>query len=95
MPQHTLYLPVMMATPPSDADYLGTPDYFLEAEQQWEAQAIPFNKLTDLSRRSSSVVDQEDVEAASCEQIEQALRPLAPHYARKALPKVSTHAITM
>lgn len=85
----------MMSTPPSPVDVLGATDYLLEAEQQWESQNIPSSKLTELSRRSSVVVDQEIVEGASHEQIERALRPLSSLTPKKAQPKVSAHAVTM
>ena len=84
-----------MSTPPSPTDPLGGSDYLLEAEQQWEAQGISPEKLTEFSRRSSPVVDQEVVENAPYEQVERALRPLVRGYSRRALPKVSAHAVAM
>lgn len=79
----------------SVGEYLGATDYLLEAEQQWESQDIPHHKLTGFSRHSSPTVEQEVVETATCEQVEQALRRLSAQPLRKVLPKVSAHAITM
>lgn len=79
----------------SVGEYLGATDYLLEAEQQWDSQGIASCKLTGFSRQSFPIVEQEVVEAATCEQVEYALRRLSAQPMRKALPKVSAHAITM
>ncbi|GJE88748.1 hypothetical protein PsYK624_048310 [Phanerochaete sordida] len=92
LPDHTLYLPVMMA---SVGEYLGATDYLLEAEQQWISQDIPSSKLTTFSRPSFPIVEQDVAEDATCGQVEHALRRLSAQPIRKALPKVSAHAITI
>lgn len=92
MPDHTLYLPVMMA---SVGEYLGATDYLLEAEQQWDAQGIPYYKLTNFSRPSCPIVEQEVIDNATCEDVRHALRRLSAQPVRKTLPKVSAHAITI
>ncbi|THH00222.1 hypothetical protein EW026_g2258 [Hermanssonia centrifuga] len=93
---HTLYLPVMMSSPPSLVDFLGITDYFLEAEQQWQALAVPTHKLTVFSMRSSPVVEQEALEKAKPSQLQHALRPMfSTSSLKKTMPKVSAHAITL
>ncbi|KIP08202.1 hypothetical protein PHLGIDRAFT_35066 [Phlebiopsis gigantea 11061_1 CR5-6] len=95
IPDHTLYLPVMMTAPLSPVDVLRTTDYLLEAEQQWEAQGTPSCKLTNFSTRSSPVVDEEILARASPGQVEQTLRALWPPTAKKIAPKVPAHAVTI
>lgn len=86
----------MMSSPPSLVDFLGITDYFLEAEQQWQALAVPTHKLTVFSMRSSPVVEQEALEKAKPSQLQHALRPMfSTSSLKKTMPKVSAHAITL
>lgn len=91
LPEHTVYLPVLMTSSLSaDTDCL------LEAEQQWEAQAIPSAQLTSFSTHASPVVEQETLEQATPQQVAHAFRPLLPASAKNAvIPKVSPNALTM
>ncbi|KAI0342759.1 hypothetical protein BDW22DRAFT_1357263 [Trametopsis cervina] len=93
--EHTLYLPLMMSSPPSLVDVLGATDYLLEAEQQWETQLVPSAQLTSFSQHTSPVVEQEALEKATAQQVAQALRPLFPASAKTLVPKVSANAFTI
>lgn len=84
-----------MSSPLSLVDVLGPTDYLLEAEQQWEAQAIPSNKLTSFSEHGSPVIEQEALEDATSQQVAYAVRPLFPPAAKHVILKVSAHTLTM
>jgi hypothetical protein len=92
---HTLYLPIIMSNHSSSVDPLDSTDYLLEAEQQWEAQAVPLSLLTSFSQYSSPVVEQELLEKATPQQVSQAFRPLFSPSAKTVMPKVSANTLTM
>ncbi|KAI0690001.1 hypothetical protein BC835DRAFT_1529011 [Cytidiella melzeri] len=93
--EHTIYLPVMMSSSLSMVDVLGSTDYLLEAEQQWEAQAVPSARLTTFSNHASPVVEQDALERATPQQVTQAFRPLLPASGKNTMPKVSANALTI
>ncbi|KAI0091177.1 hypothetical protein BDY19DRAFT_991750 [Irpex rosettiformis] len=95
LPEHTVYLPIIMTHTPSLVDTLEPTDYLLEAEQQWEAQGITSSQLTPFSQHRSPVVEQETLEKATVQQVGQAFRPLFPASAKGATPKVSANALTI
>ncbi|KAI0077910.1 hypothetical protein K474DRAFT_1771444 [Panus rudis PR-1116 ss-1] len=75
LPEHTLYLPVVI--PPVDAisDAVYT-DYFLDAEQEWETFGIPSQKLASFGHWTAPIVDQEYLARTTPGQVHVALRPL-------------------
>lgn len=83
-----------MSSPLSLVDVLGHTDYLLEAEQQWEALAVPSSKLTCFSQFGFPVVEQDTLEEASSQQVGHAFRQLLPT-PKHTVPKVSAHALTM
>ncbi|EMD34070.1 hypothetical protein CERSUDRAFT_117582 [Gelatoporia subvermispora B] len=93
LPEHTLYLPVLAQS----LAVLDLPsDQLLDAEQQWELIGIPQSKLARLSRYSSSVIDQDELERARPLQVSRALRPLfADSVSKQSRGLISKHTLTI
>ncbi|KAH9949910.1 hypothetical protein B0H21DRAFT_725212 [Amylocystis lapponica] len=95
VPEHTLYLPVL-AQNFTVVDLPYSPDQLLDAEQQWELLGIPRTKRAVLSRGSSSVIDQEELERARPLQVCRAFQPLLDRPQRRIIQRrSSTHAFTI
>lgn len=85
-----------MPSPLAVTNALTSTDYFLDAEQQWDAFGIHPRKLTSLSKWSAPVVDYERLESSGPVQVHSAFKPLFTKPQKKTLrASVPTHAVAM
>ncbi|CAL1716716.1 unnamed protein product [Somion occarium] len=95
LPEHTLYLPIVLPNPLATVDVFASTDYLLDAEQQWDSCGVSSGKLTSLSEWSMPVVDHEKIEQASPERIHQALQPLLSRATKKTRVALNRQTIIL